>query len=72
MYRRKKNLESVENEDNLICPECGISVEGNMKNCPNCSYTFPWMQFRCPECGNKLDIDVKRCSECGNTEFELR
>lgn len=71
-YRKKKKSESMENEDNLICPNCGITVEGNMKNCPECSYTFPWMQFRCPECGNKLDLDVKRCNECGNTEFELR
>lgn len=59
-----------EDDDIIICPNCGESFKSGLKFCPYCEYQM-WTdeeqpQFNyCPNCGAELEEGVKFCPRCG-------
>jgi membrane protease subunit (stomatin/prohibitin family) len=46
------------------CPNCGASLERNVKFCPECGQRLLQEKF-CSECGEKMSANAKFCPSCG-------
>jgi len=46
----------------VICPECGNTMDKNMKFCPECGHS---MVKKCASCGQEIADNVRFCPGCG-------
>ncbi len=45
-----------------LCPQCGHTIDSDMKFCPFCGMEIKRI---CPSCGKNVEIDARFCPSCG-------
>lgn len=49
--------------DHVVCPECGWRIYDDFRWCPNCSTRLKPVQ--CEYCGGIIPRDLQDCQRCG-------
>ncbi|MBQ4616716.1 MAG: DUF805 domain-containing protein [Mailhella sp.] len=55
---------TVEEEPDVLCPNCGKAFGPDDRFCAQCGHAFPSVP-RCPSCGKELPETANFCSKCG-------
>jgi ribosomal protein L40E len=66
VYDYQSNINSTNNLNTNICPECGKNNSNNAKFCNGCGRSFvDNSDIYCPKCGEKNSRNSRFCQGCG-------
>lgn len=65
----KDSGKGPQTSQNIVCPDCGQTIQADAKFCPLCGHQILVFQ-RCPACGKNLPANAKFCLQCGKPVSE--